>query len=181
MKKKWILVFLLTLAYLHIFSQDNLKLSFETGIGAAWEPNVGMPGVHVYNTLNYTLNSHLFLSTNIGYFQSLIERNYPENGSFLTFDTNINAKILKFSKGDLIFGLGLSYIKGASSYEWGSSTDIRQSVDYINTIGANALLKYKYRLSESWSGNIALRTYFQDPTVFMATFSSITYGFSYSF
>lgn len=101
MKKKWILVFLLTLAYLHIFSQDNLKLSFETGIGAAWEPNVGMPGVHVYNTLNYTLNSHLFLSTNIGYFQSLFERNFSslKMDLFLTFDTNINAKILKFSKG----------------------------------------------------------------------------------
>lgn len=179
--KKWILPFLLTLACLHIFSQENLKLSLETGIGAAWEPNIGMPGVHVYNTLNYALNSHFLLSANMGYFQSLFESHYPQNGSFLTFDVNINAKILKFSKGDLIFGLGVSYIKGASSYEWGSSIDIKQSVDYINTIGANALLKYKHRLSERWSGNIAVRTYFPDPTVFMATFSSITYGFSYSF
>ena len=99
--KKPLLVLLLTLNYLQIFSQENSKLSFETGMGAAWEPNVGMPGVHAYNTLNYKLNSHLILSANIGYFQSLFERNYPENGSFLTFDTNFNANIAKFTKSDL--------------------------------------------------------------------------------
>lgn len=165
-----------------IFAQHNSKFSYETGLGIAWEGDYGMIGLNQYNTLNYNFSNLFTLSSNLGFFQSTnFPNDFSSNASSILCDLNLNYNALKNNKSSLILGAGLTYFKGALSYDEGTLINPIQRVTYYNNIGINAVLKYKYRISERWSGNIALRTYFQDPTVFIATFSSITYGLTYSF
>lgn len=164
------------------FAQQNSKLSYETGLGIAWEGDYGMIGLNQYNTLNYSFSKYFILSSNLGFFQSTnFADDFRNNSSSMLCDLNLNYNVLKNTKSTFILGAGLTYFKGALSYDEGTLINPVQRATYYNNIGLNAMLKYKYCISESWSGNIALRTYFQDPTAFIATFSSITYGLSYSF
>lgn len=173
---------ILILFTISVSAQQKSKIDFETGIGLGWEGDYGMIGINHYNSIMYNLNNNFSLSANLGSFQSLTyPKEFENNSSSLLFDINFNYSMLKFNESRLIVGAGLSYFKGILAWDDGSLNNPKHNVNYNNNIGVNCIVKYKYRISDKWSGNIALRTYLMDPTVFLLTYSSITYGLSYSF
>lgn len=173
---------LFTISTLTILAQEMPKFSYETGVGIAWEPTIGLPCANTYNTLNYNLGSRFSISGNIGVIQSFnVENDYKKNASSMTIDANLNYSILRFNKNSLIIGAGLSLLKGSLSYDDGLQNYPIHNIEYLSNLGVNALIKYRYFMSEKWSGSITFRTFVIDPTVFSNSFSSITYGWIYSF
>lgn len=180
--KKLIFFLFFTLSTFTVAAQGMPKFSYETGIGIAWEPTIGLPCTNMNNTLNYNLSTRFSLSGTIGFFQSLnFENDFKKNASSMTIDANINYSVFKFNDNSLIIGAGLSLLKGSLSYDDGLQNNPIHNIDYLSNLGVNVLIKYRYFISEKWTGNITLKTVLKDPTVLTSGFSSITYGWAYSF
>lgn len=182
MKTKNVILIFFALITISVSAQKKSKLDFETGIGLGWEGDYGLVGMNQYNTLIYNLSDNFSLSGNFGFFQSLNFRDeFNSNSSSLLLDLDVNYSLLNRNKNSLIIGAGVTYFKGVLAYDDGTLPNPRHNVDYYNSIGLNCMLKYKYNISEKWSGNIAIRTYLMDPTTLLLSYSTISYGFSYSF
>lgn len=112
-----------------ILAQQESKISYETGVGIAWEGNYGLIGLNQYNTLSYNLKQNFSISGNLGFFQSINPPNeFNNNISSMLFDLNINYSILNRNKNSLIFGAGVSYFKGALAYDDGTLSNPRHDV-----------------------------------------------------